>query len=41
MTTNVMHLMDRLHSVDIDEIDDFTMVKALVNYLPEFKEYFL
>lgn len=32
--------MDKLHSVDVDDLEDFTMVEAIVNYLPEFKDYF-
>ena len=30
------YIMDRLHSTDIDDLDDFTVVEALVRFLPEF-----
>lgn len=32
--------MGRIHSVDVDDLEDFTLVEAIVNHLPEFKNYF-
>lgn len=32
--------MDRLHSTDVDELEDFTIAEALIRYLPEYQNYF-
>lgn len=34
------YIMDRIHSVDVDDLIDFQMAEAIVQYLPEFKDYF-
>lgn len=34
------YLMDKLHSTDVDDLDDFTLCEALLRYLPEFRDYF-
>ena len=35
------YLMDKVHSTDVDDLDDFTIAEALVRHLPEFKDYFI
>ena len=35
------YVMDKTHSIDVDTIEDFQIVEALVQYLPEFKGYFV
>lgn len=32
--------MDKIHSTDVDDQEDFTIVEAMVNHLPEFENYF-
>lgn len=32
--------MGKIYSADVDDADDFTLVEAIVNYLPEFENYF-
>lgn len=34
------YIMDRIHSVDVDDIIDFQMAEAIVQYLPEYQGYF-
>ena len=34
------YIMDRIHSVDVDDLIDFQMAEAIVQYLPEYKDYF-
>lgn len=34
------YIMDRIHSVDVDDLIDFQMAEAIIQYLPEFKNYF-
>lgn len=34
------YVMDRIHSVDVDDLIDFQMAEAIVQYLPEYKGYF-
>jgi len=34
------YFMDKVHSVDVDDLADFQHAEALVQYLPEFKDYF-
>jgi len=33
-------MMDKIHSVDVDDLEDFTIAEALIRHLPEFKDYF-
>lgn len=32
--------MSKIYSLDVDDLEDFAMVEAIVNYLPEFENYF-
>lgn len=32
--------MDKIHSTDVDDQEDFTIVEVMVNHLPEFENYF-
>lgn len=32
--------MSRNYSFDIDDLDDFVLAEAIINYLPEFEDYF-
>lgn len=34
------YLMNRLYSTDVDDYEDFQMAEAIVQYMPEFKNYF-
>jgi CMP-N-acetylneuraminic acid synthetase len=34
------YLMNRLYSTDVDDFEDFQMAEAIVQYMPEFKDYF-
>lgn len=34
------YLMNSMHSTDVDDLDDFQMAEAIIQYLPEFKNYF-
>lgn len=34
------YLMDRMHSVDVDDLVDFQMAEAIIRYLPDFGNYF-
>lgn len=32
--------MDKIHSTDIDDLDDFILAEAIIKHLPAFKDYF-
>ena len=32
--------MDKIHSTDVDDLEDFAIAEAIVNHLPEFRNYF-
>ena len=34
------YVMDKTHSIDVDTLEEFQIVEALVQYLPEFQRYF-
>lgn len=34
------YLMNGMHSTDVDGVEDFQMVEAIIQYLPEFQNYF-
>lgn len=34
------YLMNSLYSTDVDELEDFQMAEAIIQYLPDFKDYF-
>lgn len=34
------YLMNSLYSTDVDELEDFQMAEAIIQYLPDFKNYF-
>ena len=34
------YMMGKIPSIDVDDVEDFTMVEALFKHLPEYKDYF-
>lgn len=34
------YIMNKVFSTDVDDLEDFLIAEAIINYLPEFKDYF-